>query len=80
MLTTQEKKQRLIALEAKGKELEKAGEIKDWRAYNRDMNRYTKDYTSDTAKVRETDNDRMIHEAAEEFTDRLFYLKRKNKW
>lgn len=80
MLTTQEKKQRLLNLEAKGKEMERSGQIKDWRIYNRDMNRYTKDYTSDKAKERDSDEERRIHEAAEEFTDRLFYLKRKNKW
>lgn len=80
MLTTQEKKDRLLRLEREGKRLEREGRVVDWRKYNRDMNKFTKDYTADTARMREDNNDREIHEAAEEFTDRLFYLKRKNKW
>jgi hypothetical protein len=37
MLTTREKKDRLLRLEREGKRLEREGRVVDWRKYNRDM-------------------------------------------
>ena len=72
-MSIQSKKQKLVNHDNYGKILEKSKKNTDWRAYNKELNRLTKDYTKDTKEAAEKIKDEEIHRTASEFTDRLWH-------
>lgn len=74
----EERKAELNNLERVGKKMEEKNPRRDWRSYNREMNRKTQQYTSLTRKRREDKEEEAIHNSALEFTDSLFTSRSKS--
>ena len=71
-LTKSQKERDLIALDERGKVLQKNG-LKTWGAYNAEMRKASQDYANSQKRKIEEEKRKTYQESAEAAADRLWY-------